>query len=136
MAKQIPTRPVAKSEYKNYRDKGVQFFHVMQICLEDGEWDAALLNGVHACISFNDAITTWHLGKTSSGKSHQDSIHLLSQAISSADGKRNSTRLAEIINFKNLVEYEPRRFTETDARNFEKKVERFVEWVRTQLPSL
>ncbi len=133
MVKQISTKSIQKNEYKNYQDKGKQFFDVMLICLQDGEWDAVLLNGIHACISFNDAITTLYLGKRSSGKAHQDCAHLLLQALSSTEAKRNADRLIEIINLKNLVEYEPRRFTQDAAHDFAKKVERFTSWAQTVL---
>ncbi|MDP2600328.1 MAG: hypothetical protein Q8P84_06305 [Deltaproteobacteria bacterium] len=133
MVKQVPTKNVQKSEYKDYQSKGKQFFDVMLVCLQDEEWDAVLLNGIHACISFNDAITTLYLGKRSAGKSHQDCAHLLLQALASPEAKRNADRLIEIINLKNLVEYEPRRFTQTAAHDFSKKVERFVHWAQTLL---
>lgn len=133
MVKQVPTKNVQKSEYKDYQAKGKQFFDVMLVCLQDEEWDAVLLNGVHACISFNDAVTTLYLGKRSSSKAHQDCANLLLQALSSPEAKKNAARLIEILNLKNLVEYEPRRFTQAAAHDFAKKVERFVDWVQTLL---
>lgn len=135
-AKKINTTDVSKGEYRNYRDKGLQFFSVMKSCLQDKDWDAALLNGVHASISLSDAVTVFALGKRSSGSSHLDAAVLLSQAMGQdKEGRRNADRLAQILNWKHDAEYEPKRASEREAYDFAKIVERFVEWVRTRLPS-
>jgi HEPN domain-containing protein len=135
-AKQISFVDVPKAEYRNFRDKGLQFFSVMKSCLQDGDWDAVLLNGVHAAISLSDAMTVFVLGRRSSGKSHLDASGLLSQAVSQeSEGRRNADRLAQILNWKHDAEYEPKRASEREAYDFAKIVERFVEWVRTKLPT-
>lgn len=131
MTKKINTADVSRGEYRDYRSKGLQFFNVMKICLQDREWDAVLLNGVHAAISLSDAITTFKLGKRSTAKSHRDAVILLSQAVAqSVEGGRNADRLGEILNCKHSAEYESRRSTEREARDFAKLVERFAEWAQ------
>lgn len=135
VARKIITVEVAKSEFRNFRDKGVQFFQVMKTCLQDGDWDAVLLNGVHAAICLSDAVTTLCLGKRSSSKSHFDASTLLGQAVSQdEEGRRNADRLAQILNWKHDAEYEPKRATESEAYDFSKIVERFMEWARIKLP--
>lgn len=105
----------------------------MKICLEDGEWDAVLLNGLHAAISMNDALCVLKTGRRSASKFHQDAVILLGQACPSEEGRKNVGRLAEILNFKNAIEYEARRFSEAEARDFAVKVERFISWVENQI---
>lgn len=135
MARMISTTSVPKQEYTEYRAKALQFFAVMNFCLQDQEWDAVLLNGVHATISMSDALTVLRLGKRSASKSHQDATILLSHAVAKEDqGQRQATRLSEILNYKNLVEYAPRRFTAREASEFAKQVDRFVTWAQTLLP--
>ena len=88
-----------------------------------------------ASISMNDALTSFRLGKRSSSKSHQDATTLLSQVVSGQEeGKKNVARLSQILDSKNAVEYESRRFSEREARYFSQQVERFVEWAEKQLP--
>lgn len=134
VASKITTTDVSKNEYTEYQKKGRQFFNVMKICLQDGEWDAVLLNGVHAAISLADALAIFRLGKRSTSKAHQDAAGLLSQALPSEEGRKNAARLAEILNYKHPVEYEARRFTEDEARRFAQKVERLILWIEKQLP--
>ena len=128
------TTMVPKSDYKSFQEKANQFFNVMNMCLNDREWDAVLLNGVHSAITINDALCVFRLGLRSTSKMHQDSVRLLIQADPTPDGKKNANRLAEILNSKHQVEYEPRRFTENEARRFAGQVDRFKIWVEKQLP--
>lgn len=133
--KKINAADVSKSDYRDYRSKGMQFFNVMKICLQDEEWDAVLLNGVHAAISLSDAVTVFKLGKRATGRSHQDATILLNQAVSQDDeGRKNSGRLGEILNYKHVAEYEPRRSTQREAHDFAKLVERFIDWAQKCLP--
>ena len=135
MARTISTAIVPKQEYAAYRAKALQFFTVMKLCLQDQEWDAVLLNGVHAAISMNDALTVFRLGQRSASKSHQDATILLSHVVAKEKhGKQQVAHLSRILNYKNLVEYEPRRFSAREAVEFAKQVDRFFTWVQELLP--
>ncbi|MBI1909503.1 MAG: HEPN domain-containing protein [Deltaproteobacteria bacterium] len=134
-AKKISTTTLPKSEFKNYWGKALQFYNAMNLCLQDQEWDAVLLNGVHAAISASDALTVFLTGKRSSSKLHQDAVALLIHAVSeNQEDRKNASRLSEILNEKHQIEYEPRRFTEREAFAFAQKTERFFEWVKNRLP--
>lgn len=134
MTKQIKTTAVPKREYKDYWGKSQQMLRTMRFCLEDHEWDAVVFNGVHACICASDALTVFCLGKRSTSQSHQDATILLKQAANSSDAEKYTSRFSEILNLKHLVEYEPRRFDGSEAFDFTKKVERFINWIQTKLP--
>lgn len=136
MARHINTTPVRQSLFTDYRDKGRQFFHVMRMCLQDNEWDAAMVNGIHAAISMNDALCVLRLGKRSNGPSHQDAARLLEQVSATDKIKKNVQRLLDILNWKQEAEYSPRRMSGSEANKFAQQVERFVEWVESQLPQL
>ena len=134
--KKLSTAEVPRGEFRNYREKGRQFFDVMKTCIQKGEFDAAILNGVHATISLADAVTVFLIGKRSTGRSHQDAAFLLSQAAGQEEeGKRQADRLAQILNWKHDNEYEPTRSSESEAREFEKIVGRFVQWALAKLPN-
>ncbi|MBI2346458.1 MAG: hypothetical protein HYV03_06175 [Deltaproteobacteria bacterium] len=134
-AKKISATTVAKHEFANYRDKGLQFFCAMQLCFQDQWWDSVFLNGVHAAISLADAVAVFRLGKRSTAQSHRDAMELFAQAVGdNPEGERHAKRLGEILNWKHEVEYEPRRLTAAEAQRFVQSVQRFVEWVKQQLP--
>ncbi|MBF0103786.1 MAG: hypothetical protein HQM16_00535 [Deltaproteobacteria bacterium] len=134
MVTKVNTVAVIKNEYKSYKKKADQFFAVMNMCLEDREWDAVFLNGLHAVISISDALCVFQLGQRSTGRSHTDASKLLQQAYPTAEGKKRAGQFFEMINIKNEVEYTPRLFQEGEARTFSLKVSRFIEWAVKKLP--
>lgn len=135
VAQRLSTAKVARNEYLNYLEKALEFYSVMTICLQDKEWDSVLLLGVHSAIGLCDALTVFHGGVRSVGQDHRDAVNLLSQTLSSKEGVgQNVKRLSAIINEKNKVSYEPKRFHEKEARSFAQLVERFMEWGRKLLP--
>lgn len=136
MAKHINTTLVPISRFTEYRDKGRQFLRVMRMCQQDQEWDAAMVNGVHAAISMNDALCVFRLGKRSNGPSHQDAVRLLQQTSSTDKIQKNAQRLSDILNWKQVAEYTPRRISRSEAGKFAQQVERFFEWAESQLPQL
>lgn len=135
MVKNLKTTTVSRTEYLNYLGKAKQFYSTMLTCLQDHEWDTILLLGVHAAISITDALLIFQVGQRSISKAHQDVIYLLLQSLpDKEDVRQNSNRLSQILNEKHSIEYESRRFTEKEARDFVKKVERYFVWVEQQLP--
>jgi hypothetical protein len=133
--RKLSATEVSRAEFRNYRDKGKQFYEVMKNCIQKGDWDAAVLNGVHSAICLSDALTVFFIGKRSTGKSHQDASFLLSQAVGQDDdGSRQADRLAQILNWKHDAEYEPTRASEKEASDFEKIVERVMQWAGKKLP--
>ncbi|MBI4374024.1 MAG: HEPN domain-containing protein [Deltaproteobacteria bacterium] len=135
MAIKRSTTEVPKEKFREYRNKAKQFYEVMLQCLQQNDWDAVILNGVHASISLSDAVTVFLIGKRSTGKSHQEAAYLLSQAVGQEEeGRRQANRLAQILNWKHNAEYEPTRTSEREARDFEKIVTRFIQWARSRIP--
>lgn len=134
-AKEIQTTAIPRKEYVEYLGKAKEFGTTMTMALQDKEWDTVLLLGVHASLSVTDALLVFHVGKRSSSKAHQDAVPLLIQSLSRQEGiHQNANRLSQILNEKHKVEYEPKRFTEREAFDFAKKVERYLDWARAQLP--
>jgi len=135
-ATQIKTAPESTTAHVNFRGKAQQFYGSMMFCYQDQEWDSVFLLGVHAAISMTDALCVLKLQKRSISSSHQDAVRLLMECFSKdAEARKNTDRLAQIINQKHLAEYEAKRFTQKDASEFIKKVERFMAWAKNKLPA-
>jgi hypothetical protein len=134
-ATQIKTAPETKAAHSNFMGKAQQFYGSMLLCYQDQEWDSVFLLGVHAAISAADSLCVFKVQKRSIGSSHQDAVKLLMECFSQdAESKKNTGRLAQIINQKHLAEYEARRFTQKEAAEFIKQVERFMTWAKGKLP--
>ena len=87
----------------------------------------------HCAITVNDAICTYKLGVVSTG-AHSDAAKLLRSQYPSKDAKSKSVQLSQILDRKNLVEYEDRAFHEKDAKQILLLAERFYKWAKTELP--
>lgn len=127
-AHKIQTATLPRHHYRDYQKKGTEFLSVMQICLNDGQWDAVVLNGVHAAISITDAFLVFRSGIRSTSQKHDDTVVLVRQHIPSKELGGHDVRLSRILNFKNLVSYQPVVMNESKARQFAKDVERYFEW--------
>lgn len=127
-AHKIQTATLPRHHYKDYQKKASEFLSVMQICLNDGQWDAAVLNGVHAAISITDALLVFRSGIRSISQKHDDAVTLLHQYIPSKKLGGQDVRLSRILNLKSIVSYQPVVMSESKARQFAKDVERYFEW--------
>lgn len=137
MTKKLKTIEADRTDCRIYQKKASGFFNVMNMCLQDNEWDSVLLNGVHAALSMNDALCVYFLGKRSSGKSHNDAIFLLGQIEQhSSEVRKNANRLSDILGEKNKIAYEPVVYGEKDAKDFALTVERFFSWAESILPKI
>jgi HEPN domain-containing protein len=133
LVKKTRTRNVGKTEADVYLDKGEQFLRTMREAIKNEDWDAAGLNAIHAAISANDALLGSRHGVRPSSPSHGDAAVLLSQYEKGEDAKKNANRLDRMIRKKNLVEYEGRKLTRSEATGLATDAERFFTWVRSLL---
>ena len=133
--KPIRTKAIDKSRASIYLEKAGEFFTAMKTARENGDWNACGLNGVHCGISATDALLVKKAGIRSRGESHYDVLSLLKEKINAQELKEQVRRLENILNKKNLIEYEDREFTSSEADALEKDVERYFSWVKKQLAS-
>lgn len=131
MVKKARTRNVSKTEAKAYLDKGEQFLRTMREAVKNEDWDAVGLNAIHGVISANDALLGTRHGIRPSSPDHGDAAVLLNQYEKSEDAKKNANRLDRMIRKKNLVEYEGRKLTKSEATVLATDAERFFTWVRS-----
>ena len=134
MARGIETKTVHKSEFINYWKKASEFKELMQDSISKRKWNGAALAAVHAGISANDAIMVCLAGVRSISKNHSDSIKLLRDRVNVKGVVEAANHLSKLIHSKNLIEYETRLFTQSEAYALVKHAERFMDWVKLILP--
>ncbi|HBU70444.1 MAG TPA: hypothetical protein DEE98_08720 [Elusimicrobia bacterium] len=128
-----PRKGRDKSSYINYLKKARQFSEVMTQCYHEHNYDAAALNGIHAIISGIDAVLIFRHGVVSSSQNHEDAVGLLIELI--PDGTAQAKHALAVIRKKSLVEYMDTLCSASDALEIMKHTERFLDWVKTKLPS-
>lgn len=124
------SRPGEEREFLN---KAYEFAQSMDDALAKDQWSSAALLGVHSAISAADAITSKYLGRHSSSQRHDDAASLL-ETLPVSSARERAGLLREILSAKQAAAYEGRRFAEKDASVLAKRVHRFIEWVRKQVP--
>jgi uncharacterized protein (UPF0332 family) len=133
LVKRTRTRNVSKTEAKAYMDKGEQFLRTMREAVKNEDWDAVGLNAIHGAISANDALLGTRHGIRPSSPNHGDAAVLLNQYEKSEDAKKSANRLDRMIRKKNLVEYEGRKLTKSEAAVLATDAERFIAWAKSML---
>jgi len=134
IAKKISTTTVNKEKYKDYWKKAENFFRGMNEASKDGNWDSTALEGIHSAILAADATLIYSKGYKSSSQRHLDVATLITTL--SLDGAKQAARhLTKILDVKGVVEYSGDEYTEQDARDIVKQVERFRNWVARMLPT-
>ncbi|MFQ6052501.1 MAG: HEPN domain-containing protein [Candidatus Hydrothermarchaeota archaeon] len=124
----------SKEDYMKFLKKADEFFEVMQESLKKEKWNAAGLNAIHAGISANDALLTFHFGLRSISPKHDDAVRLLTSMMKRDETEAKAKHLRKLISMKNRVEYEGRLFSKKDAESLAKHAERFLNWVKFLLP--
>ena len=132
----VETQKIEKHLYSNYLEKAQEYLEGMKDELTNKRWNLVVLAGVHCAISACDALTIFFLGKKHKGIKHSDAAKLLT-SIEGLDLKElaeKSSQFISILDFKTPVEYDKTVFSESNARELVKRVERFYRWVREKLP--
>ena len=82
-----------------------------------------------------DAVAVFYLGKRSASQDHAESVSLLEQLdISKKEVERAASHLTELLNVKNLAEYEERLLARRDSEQAIQHLGRFKTWARGKLP--
>jgi HEPN domain-containing protein len=131
------TQDVPKSSYVNYIKKSIECFRAAEESLSRGDWNAAAICAVHSCIAACDGYCVYYLGRRHQGSNHNDAVLLLA-AIKPTDEqlKRSAKRLRSDLGIKNIAEYEERLVRRGEAEKALKDTERFLAFVRKELPGL
>ena len=124
----------SKEEYRKFLKKEEEFFEMMRQSLLKEKWNAAGLNAIHTGISANDALLTFHFGLRSISPKHDDAVKLLISMMKWEDTEKKAKHLRRLISAKNLVEYDGRLLSRSEAESLAKHAERFLAWVKSLLP--
>ena len=135
MTNKIKTTEVSRTAYPVFLEKAEQFLKTAGACFKFGDYNASAANAVHACISASDALCARHLKKRSSGEKHSDAVNLIKTIKSNDDFTNNAVRFGRVLAVKSLAEYEDRLVFKNDSEIVLKNAEKFVAFVRKNLPS-
>lgn len=122
----------ARGEAHLYVAKAAEFSAAAGEALARGQRDAALLLSVHAGISAADSVAIALAGLRSADPDHQRAVDLIEQVARGSDELRQkASQLRALIQKKNLVEYESRRASASEARDGTQRAARLVTWAET-----
>jgi hypothetical protein len=121
--------PEAASQY---RAKGDEYLGLGERALVDGRWNGAGLAAIHSGISLADALLVDVAGVRSLETDHGTVIDLLEERVAGF-GARQKQHLGGLLRMKNVVEYEKRLLTETEARQLMNHARRFARWTHETL---
>ncbi|MFA4874662.1 MAG: hypothetical protein WC956_06880 [bacterium] len=131
-AKKIKTAIADKRDSENYMKRSMELRQSMRNNLVLENWNALVIDAVHAVISANDALTVALAGVRCTSSNHLDAVELLKQSISK-ELQPDIARLARVISIKSHVEYGPSLVTRTEAEKIAKDAERFIDWTESVL---
>ena len=135
MNPKFKTRDVAKSLDTNFFKKAEECMHAAKNTSVTQEWNAATISAIHSCIAACDTMCVYFLGKRHAGENHNDAVSLF-KTIKAGDEEinTNANRILMILRIKNMAEYEERLVYKSEAEKSLKDCERFLEYVKKQLP--
>ena len=109
--------------------KAKEFFNSMKLEAEFENWNSVGLCGVHCAISASDAILAKFAKIRNVSENHNDCAQLIKTHFAHSETSAQASRLDRIIRVKNIIEYLGESFTENQAREVYKNVERYFDWV-------
>ena len=127
MSKPTRSRPVSKESSRIALQKAQQFVDAAHTEYEKERWDAAGLSAIHAGISAADAVLIFAVGIRSSAQDHSNVSSLLESSVASFRGSPR-THLVGLLKMKNVVAYEQRLITQSEAQSLVKAADRFLAW--------
>jgi hypothetical protein len=134
MTRKIETSIVQKAQYINYWIKAIELKEMMLEGIVQRRWNAASVAAVHAVICANDAIMVYLFGIKSTSKNHSDAVKLLRDRAKQKGVDEAAKHLSKVLYSKNMIEYESRLFTQSEAYVIVKHTEKYMEWAMNILP--
>jgi len=132
-ARRVEVQRVPRDESAARWRKAVERLESMNLLMEAGSLDAALVEAIHASIAAADAFTIHHLGKQCASERHEDAARLV-ERVTTVQGSAEAARhLARLLDKKGTIEYSGRYPRPDEAEGFCEHARRFVEFVRKNL---
>lgn len=125
----IKTAKVDRGRAGAYLRKAQEFADDARDALKAERWNAAGLSAVHAVISAADAATV-HAFRVRSRETDHEQVYELLRRLPDEDALAKADQAVQVIERKNLIEYEARLFEEEEVRALVEKSLRFLTWVK------
>ncbi|MEM2874633.1 MAG: HEPN domain-containing protein [Candidatus Hadarchaeales archaeon] len=134
----IRTKSVLKDSYKVFLQKSEEFLDAAKYSLSKNSFNAAAGCAAHAAISALDSLAAFYLQRKHAGEKHEDAAHLFKErGIAELEGREKAAgQFRNIVRIKGLAEYEQREVFKGEAEEAVKAAERFLGWVKKNMPGL
>jgi uncharacterized protein (UPF0332 family) len=76
----------------------------------------------------------YFLGKRNAGENHNETVALFKTIKNDESINKNANRISRVLSVKNMAEYEERLIYRSEAEKVLKDCERFLEFVKKNLP--
>ena len=119
-----------RGEARNSLTKAQEMTSAATNELAAGHWDSAGLNAVHAGICAADAALIASAGVRSISQDHGAAVALLDERVPEFASTQRR-QLGGLLKEKNVVAYEQRLLTETEARQLADQANRLTKWAAT-----
>ena len=132
-AKEMKIKKEGRSAAGDYRKKATDNYEQMVSAIEAENYNAAGTLAIQCTISSADALCVFEKGIRSLSKDHFDVCELI-ESLPIPEAKEKAKALKKVIAKKNLVQYERRNLTPSEAQEIVKLTSRFYHWVTSLLP--
>lgn len=122
-----------RSAAGDYLKKATDNYEQMVSAIEAGNYNAAGTLAIQCTISSADTLCVFEKGIRSLSKDHFDVCELI-ESLPIPEAKEKAKALRKVIAKKNLVQYERRNLTPSEAQEIVKLTSRFYHWVTSLLP--
>lgn len=132
MAKRRGRKSVSRTHYTKYKNVAEHFYDAAKDLMDLEDWTAAGVIIVHSAIAFTDALCIKLSGVKSIGEDHEGAVTLLENTVAESDEKLKAiNQLKRIIEEKTKVSYLGELYSQTQAIEMWKRLERFRQWTNT-----
>jgi HEPN domain-containing protein len=122
-----PTESRPPSDHVAYLAKAIEFNETARQSLEEGRYNSAGLEAIHAVISACDSLTVFHLGLRARGQDHTELLELLGlDRLGVVDKLR--LQVSSVLSIKNSVEYGGEGLGSKDTARVVSQSTRVVKW--------
>lgn len=133
MVKKQRTRKASSSEAKRFASKAIEYRRAMVVANQEGLWDVAISNGVHALLLMANALTAIKSGEYFAGQDHNRAAGFLLETVG-PEANAAAKRMQFVISLKSTAEYDYRACTRDEASDVIKRTKRFFTWAEERLP--
>lgn len=129
-------RNVDRFKAKDYLKRAEECIHTMNAAFDRGEFNACVINAVHAAIAAADALCIFTTGIRHAGQRHEDALTIFRDIDPrDEDIKRNLDHLKELLQIKSVAEYGEELMDRKRAELYRKHAERLFAYVKSRIES-